>query len=73
MQVQNEIKYNLTLDDIEKAIKNYVNDAIEFELDKGLTKIEFIYKDINTDDDDRGPYRPIMRLQSATVKPAFLE
>ena len=73
MQIQKDIKYTLTLEDIEKAIKNYVNDRIDFELDSSNTKVDFVYVDINKDDDDRGPYRPIMRVQSAVVKPSFLE
>ena len=73
MQIQKDIKYTLTLEDIEKAIKNYVNDRIEYELDSSNTKVDFVYVDINKDDDDRGPYRPIMRVQSAVVKPSFLE
>lgn len=73
MQIQNDIKYNLTLEEIEMAIKNYVSSKIESTLDYNSTKVEFTYVDINKDDDDRGPYRPIMRVQSAVVKPSFLE
>ena len=73
MQIQNDIKYVLTVEDIETAIKNYVDSKIEYALDHSSTKVDFTYVDINKDDDDRGPYRPIMRVQSALVKPSFLE
>lgn len=73
MQIQNDIKYVLTVEDIEKAIKNYVDSKIEYTLNHSSTKVEFTYVDINKDDDDRGPYRPIMRVQSSVVKPSFLE
>ena len=73
MQIQNDIKYNLTLEEIETAIKQYVDSQIQYALDYSNTKVDFTYVDINKDDDDRGPYRPIMRVQSAVVKPSFLE
>ena len=73
MQIQNDIKYVLTVEDIEKAIKQYVDSQIQYALDYSNTKVEFTYVDINKDDDDRGPYRPIMRVKSAVVKPSFLE
>ena len=39
MKTITDIKYTLTLKDIETAIKNYVNSKIEFELDYALTKV----------------------------------
>ena len=59
MQIQNDIKYVLTLEDIETAIKNYVDSKIQYNLDRSNTKVEFTYVDINKDDDS-GPYRHIM-------------
>lgn len=73
MQIQNDIKYVLTVEDIEMAIKQYVDSQIQYALNHSSTKVEFTYVDINKNDDDRGPYRPIMRVQSAVVKPSFLE
>ena len=73
MKVQTDIKYELTVEDIEQAIKEYVDSKIEFAVDFSATKVVFNYKDINKDDDDRGPYRPIMRVASFIVTPSFLD
>ena len=73
MKVQTNIKYELTVEDIEQAIKEYVDSKIEFAVDFSATKVVFNYKDINKDDDDRGPYRPIMRVASCIVTPSFLD
>lgn len=73
MRVQTDIKYELTVEDIEQAIKEYVDSKIESDLDFRGTKVDFNYKDINKDDDDRGPYRPIMRVSSCVVTPSFLD
>lgn len=74
MRVQTNITYELTVEDIEQAIKEYIekislNQALDF---RG-TKVDFNYKDINKDDDNRGPYRPIMRVASCIVTPSFLD
>ena len=73
MRVQTDIKYELTVEEIEQAIKEYLEKRIEYVLDFNTTKVDFNYKDINKDDDDRGPYRPIMRVASCVVTPSFLE
>ena len=64
MQIQNDIKYNLTLYEIEKAIKQYVDTQIQYALDYSGTKVEFKYDYITSDG--------LAVVQSAVVKPAFL-
>lgn len=74
MKVQTNITYELTVEDIEQAIKEYIQKiSLNQALDFSCTKVVFNYKDINKDDDDRGPYRPIMRVASCVVTPSFLD
>ena len=74
MRLKTDIKYELTVEDIEQAIKEYIEKiSLNQALDFSATKVDFNYKDINKDDDDRGPYRPIMRVASCVVTPSFLD
>jgi hypothetical protein len=70
MKVQTDIKYELTVEDIEQAIKEYIEKiSLNQALDFRCTKVDFNYKD----DDDRGPYRLILRIASCVVTPSFLD
>lgn len=70
-----KVNYNpeivLTKEDIEKAIKEYVDKNIKEALSHNTSKVKFKLKDI-AEDDDRGPYRPHYVVDGATVECEFL-
>ena len=72
MKIKTNPEIILTIEDIEIAIKEYIDRNIPEKLDETSSKISFILKDTGVDDDDRSPYIPQYQLQSATVKLKFL-
>jgi hypothetical protein len=65
MQI-NTTEVTLTKEQIEEAIKEYINKRVA-KFNSLNCEVDFKYIDI-AEDDDRGPYRPIMRVNSAVVK-----
>ena len=57
--------YNLTIDDIEKAIERYVNDEL-VEVQKGFT-IKFIIEETYQKDSLTGYYKPELKGAEITV------
>lgn len=72
MTIKNNPVFELSLKDIEQAIKEYVDSRIDYALDFNQSKVEFKLKDVNVDDDVRGPYRPIYKLDTAELKASYL-
>lgn len=65
MQINTITEVTLTKEQIEEAIKEYISRR-SFNFRSGKCSIDFKYIDIA--EEDRGPYRPIMRVNSAIVK-----
>lgn len=65
--------YDLTKDDIDVAIKEYIQKRIKDELHTSDTKVKYILKDIADESATRGPYRPEYVVVGAEVIPSYLE
>lgn len=72
MKISTNISYDLTKEDIEKAIKEYIDKRIDEALDSTRTNVQFKVQDCGVDDDDRMPYCASYQLVGATVTPSFL-
>jgi hypothetical protein len=66
MQINTITEVTLTKEQIEEAIKEYISRR-SFKFQSEKCSIDFKYIDI-AEEDDRGPYRPIMSVNSAIVK-----
>lgn len=65
--------YDLSKDDIDEAIKEYIQKRITGELHTKETKVKYILKDIADESATRGPYRPEYVVVGAEVVPSYLE
>ena len=72
MKISTNISYDLTKEDIEKAIKEYIDRRIDEALDTTRTNVQFKVQDCGVDDDDRMAYCASYQLVGATVTPSFL-
>lgn len=72
MRIETNVTYKLTKEDIEKAIKEYIDKRIDEALDVTGTKVQFQVKDCGEDYDDRMPYCSSYQLVGAVVTPSFL-
>lgn len=72
MRINTNITYEMTKEDIEKAIKEYIDRRIDEALDTSRTKVQFKVQDVGVDDDDRMPYCASYQLVGATVTPSYL-
>ena len=71
MRIETNVTYKLTKEDIEKAIKEYIDKRIDEALDVSNTKVQFQVKDCGVDD-DRMPYCASYQLVGAVVTPSYL-
>ena len=71
MKVIQNPECNLTVEEIEIAIKEFINKRIQEEIDHKNTKIKFKLVDIASED-DRGPYSPQYVLAEANVQLKYL-
>ena len=66
MEIKTTTEITLTKEQIEDAIKEYIDKRVD-KFNVYNCEVDFKYVDIS-EDDDRGPYRPIMRVNAAIIK-----
>ena len=66
MELKTTTEITLTKEQIEDAIKEYIDKRVD-KFNVYNCEVDFKYIDI-AEDDDRGPYRPIMRVNTAIIK-----